>query len=182
MRLRSFDCLGRAKSSELVNALRSASTWTAAKIVSDCNAGGAACDTCKRSADVLDARDADPLLLLLQSHLQNIQSWITIENPPLASGRWSGSQFVRYGSGGFFVPHRDSSGIFEERIFTAIIYLNDDYTGGETWFEQGPCCTAPVAGKTIVFASDLVHSATPVKSGTKYIFASWLTIPQILWI
>lgn len=43
-------------------------------------------------------------------------------------------QVVRYRAGGQFKAHQDSSA-FHQRLFTALIYLNDvEEEGGETWF------------------------------------------------
>ncbi|RYZ89701.1 MAG: 2OG-Fe(II) oxygenase [Proteobacteria bacterium] len=95
---------------------------------------------------------------------------------------WEGTQIVRYKAGGFFVPHRDSSDLFPERVITVIAYLNDDFNGGETSFLDMETDITPKQGAVVSFPSDLIHSAKPVLSGAKYIFVTWATIEQVDWI
>lgn len=52
--------------------------------------------------------------------------------------------------------------------WTVLIYLNDDYTGGEILFNDLGHRLAPKAGSVLFFPSDEVHEATEVFSGNKY--------------
>lgn len=52
--------------------------------------------------------------------------------------------------------------------WTALIYLNDDYTGGELNFEDLGYKLSPKAGSIVFFSSDEPHSAQQVFSGNKY--------------
>lgn len=95
---------------------------------------------------------------------------------------WSGTQLIRYRSGGFFVPHRDSSDMFPERVITVQVYLNDNYQGGETQFHCLDEKIIPKRGKVLSFPSDLVHSALPVSQGEKFVFVTWAIVSKIEWI
>ena len=60
-----------------------------------------------------------------------------------------------------------------------VIQLSDEtqYTGGElkVWKKDGTIITASKhIGNTILFNSDLLHEATSITSGTRYIWITWL--------
>jgi prolyl 4-hydroxylase len=59
-------------------------------------------------------------------------------------------QVVRYKIGGFFNGHYDSSSGLN-RYLTFLIYLNDDFTGGETVFSKLGKSVKPEQGKAILF-------------------------------
>lgn len=54
----------------------------------------------------------------------------------------------------------------QERSFlTVILYLNDDYSGGQTRF--GPVAVQPKAGMALLFPHELRHEGEAVTAGTK---------------
>jgi hypothetical protein len=65
-------------------------------------------------------------------------------------------------------PHFDSAS--NKTIFTSIIYLNDDYEGGELYFPRFDLTIKPKQGDVLVFPSTYIyeHASLPMKSGTKY--------------
>jgi len=50
-----------------------------------------------------------------------------------------------------------------------IVYLNDDFEGGDTVFPDDDRTVRPEIGKAILFSPQLRHGADAVISGTKYI-------------
>lgn len=62
------------------------------------------------------------------------------------------------------------------RAVSVVIYLNDDYEGGEIEFPNFNFKIKPEAGTMIVFPSNYAytHIAHPVISGTKYAIVTWL--------
>lgn len=52
--------------------------------------------------------------------------------------------------------------------FTAIIYLNDDYEGGELNFPSLELSIKPIKGSLIIWPGNITHSISPVVSGTRY--------------
>lgn len=83
--------------------------------------------------------------------------------------------------GHFFAPHADMSVPDDDAssasLLTLQVYLNDDYSGGETslqrsspneWKDVGPIH----AGDLLLFDHSLVHRANPVVLGTKYTLRS----------
>lgn len=81
-------------------------------------------------------------------------------------------RFYRYETGQHFGVHTD--GFYQrtetERSFlTLMIYLNDDFTGGETLFLKREKIIAPKAGTVLLFTHNQWHAGLPVKEGCKYI-------------
>ncbi len=52
-------------------------------------------------------------------------------------------------------------------IINALLYLTDDYTGGEIFFPEVNMSIKPKAGSVVVFDSDLMHGVNVVESGTR---------------
>ena len=78
-------------------------------------------------------------------------------------------QLARYTEGGFFKPHLDGLG----RKLTMVLYLNDDYDGGELVLQRIKAKIKPKAGTLIAFPSSYVHASTPITRGTKLAVVSW---------
>lgn len=49
-------------------------------------------------------------------------------------------------------------------IINALLYLTDDYTGGEIFFPEVKRSIKPKAGSVVVFDSDLMHGVNAVKA------------------
>jgi peroxiredoxin/predicted 2-oxoglutarate/Fe(II)-dependent dioxygenase YbiX len=84
----------------------------------------------------------------------------------------------RYGAEdqGFFSPHRDDvTAGTAHRKFAVSLNLNDGYEGGDLKFpEFGPRAYRPPAGGATVFCCSLLHEATPVTRGERYVFVPFL--------
>ena len=79
----------------------------------------------------------------------------------------------KYGSGEYFKWHKDGSFVrneIEESQLTFIMYLNDDFEGGETEFSWGK--VVPQKGSVLVFPHLLRHQGAEVTSGIKYAIRS----------
>jgi len=77
--------------------------------------------------------------------------------------------FVKYGPGQHFQVHADH-GFSYVCTISSVMYLNDEYEGGELYFPNFDLTIKPDYGDIILFPSTFVyaHSSLPVKSGTKY--------------
>lgn len=77
--------------------------------------------------------------------------------------------FVRYGEGQHFSVHSDH-GFSYTCTVSSVMYLNDDYEGGELHFPFLDICLKPKAGDIILFPSTYIysHASLPVESGIKY--------------
>lgn len=84
-------------------------------------------------------------------------------------------RFYRYDVGQTFKPHYD--GTFtrengEKSQVTFMIYLNDDFDGGQTRFDVsriGELDVVPQTGMGLLFFHNLRHEGAPVLSGRKYV-------------
>lgn len=79
-------------------------------------------------------------------------------------------RFYRYDVGERFNKHRDGHfvrNVWEESFLTFLIYLNEDFEGGETAFDD--FSVKPQTGTALCFLHELKHTGTLVHSGTKYV-------------
>ena len=93
-------------------------------------------------------------------------------------------QLLRYSSGGYYVYHSDAydyeieQGAWRkaaDRDISLLLYLNDEYTGGELEFKRLSYTLRPKAGMLVWFPSDIryEHMARVVRSGRRYVIVSW---------
>lgn len=77
--------------------------------------------------------------------------------------------FVKYLPGKYFKIHGDH-GPYYACTVSAVVYLNDDYDGGELEFPRQNLIIKPEAGDIMMFPSNYVyeHASLEVFSGTKY--------------
>lgn len=93
-------------------------------------------------------------------------------------------QILRYRPGQQYHPHLDFVRTSENvRLFTALIYLNDDYRGGETRFVKTGLQVKGRRGDALVFRNAAAdrrpdplteHAGLPVTSGAKYLASRWI--------
>jgi prolyl 4-hydroxylase len=93
-------------------------------------------------------------------------------------------QVLRYSPGQQYHPHLDAlpSGD-NQRILTMLVYLNDDYEGGETRFTRTGLTFAGHTGDALLFRNATVegapdemaqHAGLPVVRGEKYLASRWI--------
>jgi hypothetical protein len=83
-------------------------------------------------------------------------------------------RFYKYSPGQQFKMHRDGSYERNENecsFYTFLLYLNDDFEGGETEFEN-ICTVNPAQGSLLVFLHPLRHEGKMLVSGKKYVLRS----------
>jgi prolyl 4-hydroxylase len=93
-------------------------------------------------------------------------------------------QLLRYRPGGEYRPHFDSiPGFANQRAMTMLVWLNDDYEGGETHFPTPRLKLKGRAGDAILFRNTgpdgrrdpaAGHSGLPVSAGEKLIASRWI--------
>lgn len=82
---------------------------------------------------------------------------------------------MRYSEGEYFGLHTDSPFVAQDGACTKlslVLYLNDDYSGGETFFPDLALEVNPEVGKVLLFPPNLHHMSKPIYRGTKYIVRS----------
>lgn len=96
------------------------------------------------------------------------------------------AQLVRWDVGMELTPYADnihpdgSPNATPHRALSAIIYLNDDYEGGQTYFPGLGVRIAPQTGQLAAFGSGAshVHGVTKVTRGVRYTMAMWFTFDR----
>jgi hypothetical protein len=92
-----------------------------------------------------------------------------------------GYSLLRYRESGYYHQHIDYSSISTKesagtiRVVSSLIYLNDDYEGGEIFFERQGLKLKPKAGTIVFFPSIFTHphASLEIKKGTKYSMVTW---------
>jgi len=103
----------------------------------------------------------------LDSYKKEMMIGYEIYNP-------EGFNILKYEPGEHFGSHYDSHPAIK-RCISGLIYLNDDYIGGELEFVYFNVKIKPKSGTVILFPPNYPyrHIAHPVESGTKYSVATW---------
>jgi prolyl 4-hydroxylase len=92
-------------------------------------------------------------------------------------------QILRYRPGQQYHPHTDWLGEENARMLTALIYLNEEYEGGETAFVKLGFKLRGRKGDVLAFSSIDAqggfeplseHAGLPVTAGTKYLASRWI--------
>ena len=86
-----------------------------------------------------------------------------------------GYSLLKYSGGQEYKSHYDGTTDIG-RIISAIVYLNDDFEGGELEFPNFELKIKPQAGMLVLFPSNFAYShiAHPVTEGTKYALVTWI--------
>jgi prolyl 4-hydroxylase len=93
-------------------------------------------------------------------------------------------QILRYQAGGEYKPHYDSiPGAANPRALTMLVWLNEEFDGGETWFNTPQLALKGQAGDAVLFRNtrpdggrdpNSAHAGLPVKSGEKMLASKWI--------
>jgi prolyl 4-hydroxylase len=78
----------------------------------------------------------------------------------------------RYEPGEYFAPHGDQSypgGPGERSLLTLMVYLNDDFEGGQTAFLDLNKIIDPRRGRALLFQHMVLHEGRTVTTGSKYV-------------
>jgi predicted 2-oxoglutarate/Fe(II)-dependent dioxygenase YbiX len=97
---------------------------------------------------------------------------------------------MRYRPGGFYSKHADSENVDPQtrqwskvidRDLSLLIYLNNEYEGGELSFYKFNYQVWPRAGAVVMFPSDhrYLHQAEKVTQGVRYAIVSWASVRGI---
>jgi hypothetical protein len=89
-----------------------------------------------------------------------------------------GISIVRWDKGSYLTLHADDLGYVPHNNIAVLIYLNDDYEGGEINFPTHDLCIKPEVGSLLIFPGSLnyPHEVKEVLSGTRYTVALWFSI------
>lgn len=116
---------------------------------------------------------SDPLFEALDStfnHYSNVMYPFAGKN---IKGKEDQMNILKYEKAGFLPEHSDHG--ISSRTLSVVMYLNDDYVGGEISFPQVGVTIKPEAGSVIFFPSNFVftHQISEVKEGIRYALPNW---------
>lgn len=142
-----------------------------------------------RNSDLIALGDSNPLLesanKLLHSKLSVVQK-LLYQEYGIKFLYAEPCSILRYKEGQFYKRHVDNillASRFQElehgiptRDISVVGYLNDDFEGGETYFDRQNVRVKPLAGAVLVFPAYFSHphQSLPVTKGQKYAFTTWL--------
>lgn len=81
---------------------------------------------------------------------------------------------LRYGNGQKFDRHIDDGMMFVRKL-SLVYYVNDEYKGGEIFFDQFNLTIKPEKNQLLLFPSNYIytHSISEVTEGHRYSIVSW---------
>jgi Rps23 Pro-64 3,4-dihydroxylase Tpa1-like proline 4-hydroxylase len=87
---------------------------------------------------------------------------------------------ARWDVGSKLTLHVDDLGYVTNNHLPTLVYLNDDYEGGELGFATHNIVIKPKKGDLIMFPGNMhyAHEVFEVISGTRYTVPVWFTIPE----
>jgi len=99
-------------------------------------------------------------------------------------------QILVYHPGGHYRPHIDGEALFNDgsgvlswrrnvaRDISLIVYLNDDFEGGDIVFPKQAIGIKPRKGMLLAFPSThhFLHGVNPVLKGTRYAIVNWFSL------
>jgi predicted 2-oxoglutarate/Fe(II)-dependent dioxygenase YbiX len=168
----------------IIDEIKRSAAWIDAKVSERIRGGfNAATRVEARRASVLAPAAASAVKLAFDEKMESIVK-------PLVNRVWRTSlkqhaetHFVRYLPGNYYTPHSDTGVHRQDRYFTVVCYLNEDFAGGGTSFPKLNYTVRPRSGKAVIFPASYMHSAEPVTRGEKFILVSWLLgQPPVRWL
>ena len=83
---------------------------------------------------------------------------------------------VRWPIGTYMKPHLDDNNVHRPDVFAAMLYLNDDFKGGSTIFEDIE--VKPEKGKLVIFSnSQHLHYVSKVEEAERFVLSFWYSRP-----
>jgi Rps23 Pro-64 3,4-dihydroxylase Tpa1-like proline 4-hydroxylase len=129
------------------------------------------------SDDDYYAKEMKEISKILYGSLEQAFSHYSKEVYPFAEknikSREQSIHLLKYGPGGHLPAHQDQG--ISTRVLSSVMYLNDDYEGGEIEFVNSGVKLKPEAGSIIFFPSNFlyVHEVWPIQSGLRYSMPHW---------
>lgn len=133
-------------------------------------------------------RDSDNMVIAPMTEDLVVQSVNqTIAAASGTDNRWGEPlHILRYRPGQQYRPHHDAHAfapLEKRRIATALLYLNDAYEGGETYFPELDITVRGQVGDLLIFHNldsggmpdmRMIHAGLPITSGEKWLATRWI--------
>jgi len=130
-------------------------------------------------AHMVDSLKCQKILRVLEfkatqavSKLHDCESYVFMEHWDIVY--WKTGMEMEAHRDNQYTPHADLSA----RQYSAVCYLNDDYSGGSTFFSEENKECIPETGKIVTFKSEVEHGVNKVIGGDRYTIAMWFTCDE----
>ncbi|MEQ1596582.1 MAG: 2OG-Fe(II) oxygenase [Casimicrobium sp.] len=132
---------------------------------------------------IQDAEVRDTMISLRYRIIERLTETLQEQMGPIPPLYSDVLNFARWPQGYQLSPHADAQNPgnhphpFPWRNFAAVIYLNEDYDGGEIYFPELNIEMRPTAGTLVLFPGTLkyLHGVRMVTGGMRHTIASFLT-------
>jgi hypothetical protein len=71
-------------------------------------------------------------------------------------------------------PERDDNNTCAITRYGCVVYINDDFEGGELYYPHLNMSYTPSAGDLVIHGSRITHGVAEVKSGIRYVYPTFL--------
>ena len=168
--------LSAEESAEVLRGAKALTTW-------DARAQGYWNSRIAHADHFLDARARDQLVAIRQRVRSEIKSAYQLTRPLYSDTL----QIVRWPAGFEQLPHADSENPggaphpYAWRAFASLIYLNDDFDGGQIYFPNQGLAPKIKPGMLVFFPGTLefLHGVTMITRGERYTVASFWTFDPL---
>ena len=126
-----------------------------------------------RNSDILPSKYLSTLTLNIMKRKRKELENIIKTNFSKKNGIIDTFDLVKYNTGGFYIAHKDTGIGLEYRLLTIIIYLNENFDGGETCISELGKDIRPKTGHILIFPSNMLHEGKAVNEGNKFILLTW---------
>ncbi len=119
------------------------------------------------------AKMSDPLFKSLDDTFQHYSQVLYPYAGRNIKGKEDQMNILKYEKAGHLPEHSDHG--ISSRTLSVVMYLNDDYIGGEISFTSVGVTIKPEAGSIIFFPSNFVftHEISEIKDGVRYALPNW---------
>lgn len=124
--------------------------------------------------DDIKKRDPDTLELI-DYHAKRVYDFVVnAYQQKFEDFDYSKTHIARFSEGTGMHEHFDSS---KPNDIATLIYINDNYSGGEIYFPEYDISIKPEAGDLLTFPDNpmFVHGVRPITSGIRYTTPRWFT-------
>jgi PKHD-type hydroxylase len=91
-------------------------------------------------------------------------------------------QFTEYSVGEYYDWHVDTGKMYNNRYYSIVIQLNEEYEGGILEIENIDKSVMSLkrgVGHLYIFQSSILHRVAPVTDGVRYSLVNWVSLNQI---
>jgi Rps23 Pro-64 3,4-dihydroxylase Tpa1-like proline 4-hydroxylase len=119
------------------------------------------------------AKMSDPLFKALDIAFEHYSKTLYPFAGRSIKGKEDQMNILKYEKSGYLPEHSDHG--ISSRTLSVILYLNDNYEGGEISFKTVGVTLKPDAGSIIFFPSNFIftHEIAEMKSGVRYALPNW---------